>query len=453
MSMKAGTSGLVKRDSVSLVQWESGTFMQRLLNSFRGPRFWMLFANVVMRGAGFVTSFIIARVVGSGALGVYSSVVNTASSVVMPFTQAVSSSATIMAVNAHSMSEETVVRFARANVLMASALSLLSFAAFYGLYAVALSEDGAHGVTRWLVLLAASSVIVAQICGSVVQGFYNGLGHFVAAAKVFATVSALVVLAAFPAIHYLGLPGAFGLLVFASLLPLLLLGVSTLRGRGGASDCTPKEAFRQVCSRLLASLPTVGATTVNATVSWLCTIYFVQHAFGMPGVGTVAVAGQWLTLLLMPATSWGSVTLKMLSESAIRRDELELRRTVYSLVNKNVMVTFALGAVVALTSGLIARAYGLDGGFMELLCINAVCAVVASVNNVFERLLFCIDRQATWFVFSCFAFVVQLAVTMLWIKSGVAVVALGVLAGGISLLIICMVSMNRLLAGMAKGSR
>jgi hypothetical protein len=318
---------------------------------------------------------------------------------------------------------------------------------------VALSDDGTHEVTSWLLFLAAASVIVAQMCGTVVQGFYNGLGHFVAAAKVFATVSALVVLAAFPAVHYLGLSGAFGLLVCASLLPPLLLGVAILRGRGGVSDCTPKEAFGQVCSRLLASLPTVGTTTVNATVSWLCTIYIVQHTFGMPGVGTVAVAGQWLTFLLMPATSWGGVTLKILSESAIKGDALELRRTMFALVNKNVMVTFVLGTVVALASGLIAKAYGLDGGFVELLCINAVCAVVASVNNVFERLLFCLDRQATWFVFSSLAFLVQISVTMLWINSGVAVVALGLLAGGISLLILCMFSMNGLLAEMAKGSR
>jgi O-antigen/teichoic acid export membrane protein len=90
---------------------------------------------------------------------------------------------------------------------------------------------------------------------------------------------------------------------------------------------------------------------------------------------------------------------------------------------------------------------------MELLCINAVCAVVASVNNVFERLLFCLDRQATWFVFSSLAFLVQLVVTMFLINYGVVVVALGLLAGGISLLFICLVSMNRLLVDMAKGSR
>jgi O-antigen/teichoic acid export membrane protein len=451
--MNTGTSGLAKRDSSSFAQWISKTFMQRLLNSLRSPRFWMLFASMATRGAGFVTSFFIARLAGGGALGVYSSVVNTASTVVVPFSQAVSNSATIMAVNAHSKSEETVVRFARANLLMSAALSLVSLAAFYGLYAVVLSGDGSQEGARWLVLLAAASVIVAQVGGAVVQGFYNGQGRFVAAAKVSAAISALVVLAAFPAVYFLGLSGAFGLLVFASLLPLLLLGAPFLRRRGGACDCTQKQAFGQVIRRLWTSLPTVGATTVNATVSWLCSIYFVQQAFGMPGVGTVAVAAQWLTLLLMPATSWGGVTLKMLSESALKRDQLELRRMVYSLINKNVMVTFALGIVIALASGLIARAYGLqDSGFVELLCVNAVCAVVASVNNVFERLLFCLDRQPTWFVFSSLAFLVQIVVTMLWINHGVVVVAVGVLAGGMTLLLICWASMNRLLAEMAKGS-
>ena len=430
-----------------------GALMQRISKLLRGPHFWMLFASLMTRGAGFVTSFFIARLAGGAALGIYSSAVNTASSVVSPFSQVVANNATIMAVNAQSQSEEAVVRFARANVLMAATLSLLSFVAFYGLYAVALSGEGAHEEAGWLVLLAAASVIIAQIGGAVVQGFYNGLGHFVAAARVFATVALLVVIMAFPAVYYLGLSGAFGLLVIASVLPLLLLGVHILRGRGAACDCSLQEALLQVGRCLLNSLPTAGATTANATVNWLCTIYFVQHAFGMHGVGMVAVAGQWLTLLLMPATSWGGVTLNLLSVSAMKRDAHELRRTVHSLVIKNVIATFALAVVIALASGLIARAYNLDGGFVELLCVNAVAAVVASVNNVFERLLFCLNRQRTWFVFSTLSFLVQLGVTMMWINNGVVVVALGVFAGGATLLLICTAAMNRLLADVAKESR
>ena len=425
--------------------------MQRFLNLFHGPRFWMLFASVVTRGAGFVTSFIIARLVGGGALGVYSSVVNTASTVVSPFLQVVANNATIMAVSAHSQSEETVVRFARANILMAAILSLVSFAAFYSLYSMALSGSSTQEVTMWLLLAAAASVIVAQVCGAVVQGFYNGTGHFVAAARVFAVVSALVVLAAFPVVYFWGLTGALGLLVAASVMPLLLLGLEMLRGRGGIPECTLKDAFRQVNNRLQASMPTVGATMVNAIVSWLCSIYFVQHTFGMVGVGTVAVATQWLTLLLMPATSWSGMTIKILSEFAAKRDKDELRRTVHSLVFKNVMVTFGLGAVIALASGLIAKAYGLhEGGIVELLCVNALCAVVASVNNVYERLLFCLNRQATWFVFSSLAFLVQIAVTVMWINNGLVVVSLGMLAGGIFLLVICLASLNRLLASMER---
>ncbi len=428
--------------------------MQRVLILLRGPRFWMLFASLVTRGAGFVTSFIIARLAGGGALGIYSSLVNTASILVTPFWLVVTNNSTIMAVNANNKSEEVVVRFARANALMAVILSLMSFVAFYGLFSIVMSNDELQGVSEWLVLLVAASVIAAQVFGAVVQGFYNGVGHFVVAARVFAAISALAVLAAFPVIYYLGLAGAFGLLIFSSIMPLLLLGPGMLRGRGGVSDCTAKEAFRQVCRRLWVSLPTVGATGVNAAVSWLCTIYFVQKAFGMPGVGMVAVAGQWLTLLLMPATSWSGVTIKMLSESAAKRDKFELRREVYSLVIKNVTVTFALGAIIALASGLIAKAYGLQySGIVQLLCVNVLCAVVASINNVYERLIFCIDRQPTWFVFSTLSLLVQLGVTIMWINNGVVVVALGMLAGGVSLMIFCVASMNRLLSNMERITR
>ena len=423
----------------------------KLLKFIHTPRFWVLVASLANRGAGFITSFIISRFIGAGALGLYSSVLNTASSVVSPFLQVVSNNSTIMAVDGHRKGNQVFSRFAFANILVSLVLSLVSFTVFYSLYGLALIDSDKHGINFELMQVVAASVIVGQVSGAVIQGFYYGAGKFLEAAKVFTIVALLALLSVLPVVYYFGLKGTFCLLLVSSIMPLILLGQQIFIGQKIYFDLEMLNAIKHVFKRLVASLPTIGAAGINATVSWLCAIYYVQHHYGMEGVGVVAVAIQWQNLSLIPATSWGGVTLRAINECIADSDKPLLLHTIVSLIKKNLIVTLMMAIAIAICSNLIAAAYHLqDTSIVMLICVNAISAVVASINNVFERLLLCLDKQSLWFVFSVISFAVQLVVTKLWINDTLSAVAYGQLAGVITLNVCCLFSLNSLLKLVSK---
>ena len=321
--------------------------------------------------------------------------------------------------------------------MLALVLSVLSALALVLLYEFTL--DGT--ASRSPVLLAVGvCVVVGQIVGGVSLGFLYGAGEFTLAARITALVAMAVCLLAYPAIQHFGLHGALALLLVASLLPPILMGAKVLTKKHSAvvTLTAGPNAWRSVNSRFIRAWPSVAAATVNNGVNWLCTIYLVQSAFGASGVGVVAVAVQWLNLMLIPATSWGGVSLKALTDVVASGNEKAAWSTAAGLMRKNILVTFVLAGSIALGSGLIARAYGLQNTDVALLIsLNATCAIVASINNIFERFLLALDRQGWWFVFSLAAFLVQAAVTYLFIAKGLWVAGTGVLAAS---MVLCLLS-------------
>lgn len=415
---------------------------------WQSPRSWMLLATLLSRGAGFVTTFALSRLAGVEALGTYSTVVNTASAVVAPFFSVLGNNATITAAEAHNCSRSARADAARASLAIALLLSMASFGLFAVVQGWVMPADGplAHG---WI-LVGAGSLIFGQALTAVVQGFYFGAGQFIAASRVLALVSIVVALGVAPVLWLADLEGALGLLVFASLGPAVVLAPNILRG-GSPSIAT--AVWRDLWRRLLESWPSVAAATVNSGVNWYCAILLVQKVHGIGAVGIVAIAGQWLTLMLMPATSWGGVTLKGLKDAVASDDIQKLRSCIRSMFLKNLTVTLGVGAGIAACAWLIASAYGLRGTDLALLiCLNGAVAIVAAINNVFERLLLCLGRQDLWLWVSLAAFAVQALVTTLLINEGLAAVPLGVLSAGLSLTLASWITAHRLLAS-STGSR
>jgi len=403
----------------------------------------MFFASLSTRGAGFLTSLLIARLAGASALGTYSALVNTAASVSIPFAQVLTNNSTIMGAESSRSGGDDYQLKARASFLLALLLSAFSATALFLLYKLTL--DGEASLSPFL-LVVGIFVVIAQVLGAVSLGFLYGAGEFMLASRISFLVALVVCLAAYPAIQNYGLNGALCLLLLASLFPPVLMGIRVLTRDCSFGDATESSsvAWRQVKSQFVRSLPSVAATTVNNGANWICTIYLVQSVYGAAGVGVVAVAAQWLNLMLIPATSWGGVSLKALSDAIASGDEKTAWRASSGLMRKNLLVTLALAGLIALASGLIARTYGLsDTEVALLICVNATCALVASVNNVFERFLLALDRQAWWLFFSLASVSVQMVLTWLFIAKGLWVVAGGVLVAGIALLILSYVGVCR----------
>ena len=396
-------------------------------------RFLMLFASFATRGAGFLTSLLIARLAGAAALGVYSTLVYTSAAVATPFAQVLTNNSTVLGAAGGSDESAHHISHARASFMLALMLAALSALAFVLLYKFLLNDEASQSP---VFLAVGVCVVIGQIIGGVGLGFLYRAGEFAHAARISAGMAIAVSLLAYPGIYTFGLNGALTLLLVASLLPAALMGAKVLTKKHTAAhplDAGP-IAWKTVSSRFVRAWPSVAAATVNNFVNWLCTIYLVQSAFGAVGVGVVAVAVQWLNLLLIPATSWGGVSLKALSDAIASGKKEVAWHTATGLIRKNLLVTFVLAGSIALGSGLIARAYGLhDTDFALLIRLNAICALVASINNIFERFLLALDRQGWWFAFSLASVLLQASLTYLLIEKGLWVSPIGALAGSLLL--------------------
>lgn len=415
--------------------------MSTLVNS----RSWMLLASLATRGTGFLTSLLIARLAGASALGTYSALVNTASAVATPFTGVLGNNSTLFGAEDSRTSATNFRMHAQASFFLALVLSALSAAALILLYVFALGGDAAPSP---MLLAAGVSVVIGQLVGAVYLGFLYGAGKFKLASQISVLVAAAVCLGAYPAILHFGFHGAIVLLLVTSLLPPAMAAASVIAKSSAVTAARDVKAasWREVGLRFVRAWPSVAAGVANNGVNWVCTIYLVQSAYGAAGVGVVAVATQWLNLMLLPATSWGGASLKTLSDAIASGNEKTAWGASAGLIRHNLTVTAVLAGSIALASIPIAQVYSLTNSDVALLiCVNAASAIVASITNVFERFLLALDRQAWWLIFSLVSLFVQTSVTSLFIAYGMWVVALGALVAGIVLCLLSYMGVSRAL--------
>lgn len=387
-------------------------------------RLWLLAASVVTRGSGYLTSFALARFAGELALGSYSVLVNTASTVASPFLGVLSSSATVHAVREGASKITRAPGIVKAQLAFGGAIASVAALVFTAFY-VSTQTDDRLLAPNWTLYLAGTIWVYCQMLGAIVQGTLFGLDRFSAVARSQLLVGALLLVAAFPLVHLFGLSGAVGLLVFSSLALVAPFARSIAKHEGWPNA----ETWRRVIKQFSANLPALGATTASSAVSWYCTIYLVHQVHGTQAVGVMAVSTQWLTMMLIPVTSWGGLTLKRLVNASKSGERQEIQITVWRLVVKNVLSTLPLAALVAIMAMFIASIYGLSHTKLaELLWISVAIALVTSTNNVFERLMICLSRQRLWLIISAGAYAAQLAVTYTWLSESLLAVAFGILA-------------------------
>ncbi|NJA88745.1 hypothetical protein HCX48_05840 [Rhodocyclus tenuis] len=398
------------------------------------PRLWTMTGNLATRGAGFVTSLIISRLLGVNELGVYSGLINTATAVSNPFAVVVTNNSTLLA----SQAKADTPAVLRASFLIAGLLACVSSASLALIYQFGLSDASA---SQPLLVAAGVAVVLSQVVGGVALGFLYGRNEFAWPSKT-AIFFALVTLAfSYLVVRQYALAGAFLLLIILSLGALVTLSTQAIRAQGTAPDEDHSTPAHIVATRYLRSAPSVLSIAINSGVNWVCTIYLVDTAYGAAGIGVVAVAGQWMNLIMLPATSWGGVTLKSIADAINDVHHARLREVTWALMRKNLTATLALAAGIGLTSSLIAHAYNLaDTDLARVICLNCLCALVAAANNVLERLLLALDRQNAWLAFSLVGFSVQLAVTYCFIGEGVWMVAVGVFAGSTVLMLLAIAS-------------
>ena len=389
---------------------------------------------MLMRGAGFLSSFLISRLVGPFSLGVYSATVNTAAAVVQPVLGVVSNSSTLSAVSVDRLGLRRLLMVYLCRIalaLLALGVVLLCMLDFSGLGGQ--DSEKRAGVWAGLLFLAGFAVMAGSLFTSVASGLLAGAGQFVPLARVLCSASLLLMFCACPVVIHGGLRGALVLAILSSCLPatlaLILVIKLGLRFPGDAS-MTWEVAWQESSGHLKASLPSMVALALNSSTNWFCTIYLVERIYGPTSVAVIAIGMQWLTLTLMPVTSWGGMALNELLTANAKIGRGVTSRVVARLIMRNLAVTAAVAGSMGIASGLIAKSYGLQSdGLPLVLWINVAISLIVSVINVMERLFICQDRQIVWLILSAIGLFARAMVTIALLDRGLWSVPLGIALG------------------------
>ena len=408
--------------------------LTRIRQVAKTDKFWIVLSTVASRGSAFLVGMLITRLQGTAALGLYSATLNVAASLTSPFTSVLQNNAALMAAR-HPLGAGRGLLW-RLHLPVFLVLMALGLAGFALLAPHSGFHDLWHGGSG-LIWLAAGCVLFYQLQNAIVQGLLQGVGGFVRPAKWLLVLTVFISLVAIPMIAWAGLHGAYGVLVLNSVLPpLLLLTLFLLPGRVEPASRRAEVAspnLQALAHAHMGSWPTVLAALFGSAVSWFCLVYLANQSHGADGLGWVSLGVQWGTLMLLPVTSWGGVTLKRLVDACDA--SAQVMPVLQAQIAQNALVTLAVVLGVVLVSPWLAALYKIDWAVLwPLLAVSGLYALLAAINNVFERLFFCINRQLWWLWMSIGAALVQCVVTFCLIPQSFLGVAWGLSAGSAVLL-------------------
>jgi len=391
------------------------------------------------RTSNFLSNLILARYGGPAVLGIYSATLSSAIAVVSPVLWSLSTSATLEA-------GRTSDQNARRAIIAAHVgWALLIAVASSGVFLILQHGGHAGGLdappSAALATLAGLSVVICMLVTTVLQGALQGMGaHKPFAARLIA-VSFVSVVLAFPAVIVLGISGALATLSVQYVLlaaTLVRLGRPSFREREQV-----RRAFATAKEQLICCVPNILATLVAAGASWLTSIYFVGRSHGLAGVGVCAVGSSWLTITMMPATAWGSLSLRVLSDARASSPE-DFRSAVRQILMKDMLVTLAVASVVFLCAAPLSRLYGMTHTPLPtILRVNLVTAVVMAATQTFERAMFCLEQQRVWMRAQVFGSLCMLAVARWLIPLRLEYVAVAMLCGFSGTAVACAVLARR----------
>lgn len=410
-------------------RWTTSLLSERLLRLWSSPHVWTIVAALAQRGAGFLASFMVARWLGPVSLGFYSVTVNTAAAVVQPVLSVFANGATLGA--SQSGNNPGLVNLWWACARRALLLIIpMCFVFAWGLNASgALSQTA---VPLWLLGSVGLAIMLGSLTLATSSALLAGVGHFLPLARSVSIAALGLMALSWPMVVWGGIQGA---LILAALTAVVVSGSAlrhVFRYQQASQIVSPESvnAGALISRHLLASTPGALALILQSGVAWLCTIYLVQREQGIEALAVLAIASQWLTVMLMPVTSWSGMVMNELVRSHTERDQRVVWVVILRLARRNITVTLGVVSCIALSAVWIESLYGLnEHGLSALIWWSAVPAVMGSIFMIFERLYVCIHRQHTWFICNAVGLLVQVGVTWVWVDQMLWVVPIGLAAG------------------------
>lgn len=411
---------------------------------WHSPRVWTMLSALLTRGVGFIASFSLAREAGAEALSLYIALVITGAAVVSPFAQVFLNASTMAA--ARAQTGTWLSQFVLRNLLLGFgvAVPLLVVFAYLHWQVAAFSAHQLHVPLMWLGAVGCS-VVLAPLWQAVLIGAMNGSGWQTSCAKVTALTAAVVMPFSYPAAHVAGVKGAWVVLLLSVWLPLLVLWLLWLRRRQqvvtdwqSSTHQTLSSPWRQSWLYFWDGLPNAGALLLGGLVTWWCSVHLPQKVWGAQGLAILSINNQWLTLILLPATSWGSVALaEMARAHATHVGAPNAWALIRRWLMRNALVTGAVALGVLALAPVLESAYRIEGqGFTALLLVSAASAMLSAAYAVFERALICWGRQHYLLLIAALAAVAQVVMTQAMVDQSLLYVQWAVLLGA-SLMLVC----------------
>lgn len=414
-------------------------WVARVRGLWASPRAWAFAGALCTRGAGFIASFSLARYAGPSVLALYISTVITLSAVTLPLAQVLFNGGLMAATRAPSAA--WAARLLRANALL-GALWLLPLGALAVSMHGGMASRLVHSLDAswWGLLIGAFSCGAGQVVLFMLNGALNGLGAQLQAARLVALVALATMLLSYPVVRTWGLNGAWLVLTLNAWLPAVLLWRLHARhlktGWRPAVEGTENEAtppWLVARSELRNGLPQAGAVMATNLVGWFCSIFLVQEVLGVQAMAVLAVANQWLTLSLMPATSWGGLILKELADLRLTAEgRRKMAASVRKQVSRNLVVTLLVAGGVVLASPWLEVAYRLEGmGLSTLMLVSGVAALAMAAASVVQNALVSVNRQWQWMLCAFAGLFVQVLCTWLGVAHAVWSVQVGLMAAAL----------------------
>lgn len=411
---------------------------QRAQALWVSPRAWAFAGALCTRGAGFIASFSLARYAGPTVLALYISTVITLSAVTLPLAQVLFNGGLMASTRAPSRDWARQLLQANALLAMLCLIPLAGVAALmHGEIATRLLDE-LNG-SWWAFLIGAFSCGAGQVVLFLLNGSLNGLGAQLQAARTVAIVAVVMMAVSYPVVRVWGLNGAWAVLTLNTWLPAVLLWrlhrehlksgwhePSVEDSIAGSSIASPWQTATAEARR---GVPQAGAVMATNVVGWFCSIYLVQETLGVQAMAVLAVANQWLTLSLMPATSWGGLILKEMADLSLTpQGRRQLAAAVRDQIIRNVSVTLLVAGGVVLASPWLESAYRLDGlGLTTLIAVSALAALFMSATIVVQNSLISLNKQWEWMVCAFVGLGGQALCTWLGVAHGVWTVQVGLL--------------------------
>lgn len=397
--------------------------MSHLQRLWRSPEAWLLLSNLLSRLLGFVVSLLVSRLAGVSALGLYSGLLITAASPTTPVSAVLANNATMLSARHHGQATVWALLWAQWPAwlwgLLLAALGCASM-----LHASTLISSGMLPVA--MVLWVTAGLVLGQLLTHTVVGVYHGSDLSRRASWVTSATTVVALLSAYPVLHWWGLQGIVVQAMCVALLPGLWMCTLAWREQAGGVARAPAQGLSaESFQQFRKAWPNMLATVLNNGTNWLACIYLAERFHGHAGLGVVAISLQWMALMQLPVSSWGGRVMRALSLAHLEGPanfKHEMRRQLWRCA----WVSLLGGGAVLALSPWVADLYRVERQTLFwMLAFNAFATVLAGINVVYERVFFCLGTQRPWLWWSGAAYVIQLAVTWLFIPQAIQAVAVG----------------------------